>query len=208
MKKLALMAAIALSPALANASVTLNMANGVFYKADGTTPLPTGSTLVLLADANNNGFGDLTQATTTFKADPGDVVLARFASNDFAAGPGSSFDAIQFDFTGLTAGRAIELVWYDTPFNAGATGPGNSVHFGVFRSSSILSFSDIGWNVPSDGSAFNLNFLTQSTGGDSPESAGIASFITAAAPVPEPTSGIVALIGMGLASLFRRNRNA
>lgn len=204
MKKImGLMAAVAFGATLAQASVSLNMYNGFFYENDGSTPLSLNSTIVLLADANNNGFGDLTQATTSWTADAGDVVLARWNLNENAEGAGTSFDAVIFDYAGLTAGYDMLLVWYDKTYSVGDVGPGEGVYFGTFRTDDVISYSTINWSVPTDGGLYDLNFMTAALAGgtgESLESAGIAQYQT----IPEPATAVLAVIGGGLAYFVRR----
>lgn len=201
MRNLVLIIIVAFSATTAQASVTLNMSLGFFYESDGLTPLAANSTLVLLADADNDGFGDLTLATDSWVDDIGDIVLAQFPMNGFLAGPNSSFDAINFDLIdGVDTGDDLMLVWYDQTFEPSDEGPGKDVSFGTFRSDSVISFSDIAWEVPADGNTVNLNFITTLIGGDSPESAGAAQYVT----VPEPAAIVLLISGAGLMAARRR----
>jgi hypothetical protein len=205
-KLIAVMLVLAMAPAAAQAgTVTLNMVNGLFFKADGTTGLPENSTLVLLADADRDGFGDMTAAVNTWTADPDDILLQRWGSNDFAAGPGSSFDSVIFDYTGLAAGDPMLLLWYCLPYDAmDDDGPGQEVDFGMFRSDDVLSASKIGWNVPAEGDTTDLNFATTSLGGDIPDPAGVAQYTTA----PEPATMLMLLAGGAMMSRYARRRRA
>jgi hypothetical protein len=184
-----------------NGTVTHNITAAYMYENDGSTPLSAGSTIVLLADANNNGFGDLTQATSAWTADAGDVIIGRYAL-DADNGAGSDLEALSFSLTGgIDTGDPLMLVWYDTPYSAEAAGPGENVHFGTFRSDiADLDGSHRDWTVGADGGGYNLNFLTTSAGGSNPESAGMASFQT----IPEPATALLAFIGAGLAWASRR----
>lgn len=202
MKKIVLLTAVvAFGAAVAQANVTLSMFNGYFYENDGTTPLSLDSTIVMLCDADGDGFGDLTQATTSWIADVDDVVVGRWNLNENAAGAGSSFDFFSFDLAGTVGtGDKLMLVWYDKTYGVGDAGPGEGVHFGTFRTDDAISFSDSGWFAPADGAAINLNFATVSAGGDSLDSTGIASYQT----VPEPASAVLALLGGGMVYAARR----
>lgn len=102
------------------------------------------------------------------------------------------------------------LVWCDTPFGAADAGPGNNVYFGTFRSDSAISFSDIGWVVPADGATVNLNYLTSSFGGDTPESAGRAQFKTVPSvttAIPSPSAAALGLAGFALIALKQRRHS-
>jgi len=200
-KKMVLsIAAVVCSTLFAQAEVVLSMVNGNMYKHDGTTPVSVNSTLMLLCDADGDGFGDLTQATTSWTADAGDVVLARWGTMNAGS------DEVLLSPFNLTGGvdqnDKLMLVWYDKAYSAGDAGPGEGVYFGQFRTDSVISFSDIGWFAPADGT-YGLNFATIDAGGDSLESAGAASLQT----IPEPTTAVLALIGGGLAYVVRRKQN-
>jgi hypothetical protein len=203
MKKImGLMAAVAFCATIAQADLTFNMINGFFYENDGSTPLSLNSTLVLLADTDNDGFGDLTQATTSWKADDGDTVLFRWNTDD-SMGAGSDGEGLYYTgYAGLTAGRDLMLVWYDKAYSAGDAGPGEGVYFGTFRTDSVISFSDIAWELPPDGYTISLNFATVNMGGDSADSLGVAQYQT----VPEPATALLVAIGGGMAYVLRRNK--
>jgi hypothetical protein len=203
MKKImGLMMVVMFSALFAQANVVLNLIEGYLYKNDGSTVLPENSTIALLCDANNDGFGDLTQATTSWAADAGDIVLGRWAFNyNLDAGVGS--DSITYDLTGTVGvGDNLMLVWYDKAYSAGDAGPGEGVHFGTFRTDDVISFSDIAWTTPTDG-GWNLNFATANAGGDSLESAGAAQYQT----IPEPATALLIAIGGGMAYVIRRKSN-
>src|SRR5262245_4625887 len=76
-KVLMLLAMLVLSSGVAHADVALNTAFGQLKKNDGSA-LSFGSAFTLIADVNHNGFGDLTQATTSWLADSGDKLLGVF----------------------------------------------------------------------------------------------------------------------------------
>ena len=206
MKKLLLMVVIALSPAVAQASVTLNMSIGFLSTNDGSL-LADGSTLTLLADTNGNGFGDLTQATSSWTGDPEDILLARFPSNGFLAGTGTSFDAITFEFEGLEVGDPMLLVWYDLPYDSAAEGPGEAVEFGTYRDDQPRDGANIGWNVPADGATVGLNFVTTNVGGSVDDALGQAQFSTVGV-IPEPATALVTLLGGALVMTRSRNRKS
>ena len=204
MKKIVIMAAVAASAVFAQANVVLNMGEGYLYKHNGSTILPENSTVVLLCDANGDGSLDnlssLTNATTAWTVDPNDVVLGRWAFN-YNLDTGLGSDAITFDYTGaVSTGDKMAFVWYDKSYSAGDAGPGQGIYFGAFSTAGAISGSDLGWSVPSDGT-YTLNFATQNAGGDSLESAGVASLQT----IPEPASAVLALLGAGLVYVVRRN---
>lgn len=157
MKKLIPLALATLCPATAMAipdvSLSLNVIGLV--KKDGVTPLPINSLLVLMADVDNDGFGDLTQGNLL--SDPDDRIILTFGTNDGnpipnvqPAVPGSYFNnpPIVFNESGLE-GKNFQLVWYDKLFDPSnpLANPGFGVDFGVFRSNGLVGSSDSDWVI-------------------------------------------------------------
>lgn len=157
MKKLIPLALATLCPATAMAipdvSVSLNVIGLV--KKDGVTPLPMNSLLVLMADVDGDGFGDLTQGKLL--SDPDDRIILTFGTNDGnpipnvqPAVPGSYLNnpPIVFNESGLE-GKNFQLVWYDKLFNPSnpLANPGFGVDFGVFRHNGFVGSSDLDWVI-------------------------------------------------------------
>ena len=185
-------------------SVTINLSAGELFQSDGTTPIPTGSLLQLVASTTDNVF--TSPSPTSFTGGSADdQVVATFDSNDFL-GPGSTISAISFSLGGnLNAGDELLLRWWPSLTIASST-PGSGTPFGQFRTDAVENGSDTGWFVPADGSTIALNFLDTAGGGSEPNSAGTASFTTA---VPEPSTLAVLLIGgILLAPRIRRGPTA
>ncbi len=178
-KKIIVMTVLALSATLTHAGVALNIYQGYLYKSNGITALPENSTMVLLCDANNNGsFGDLTQATNSWTADSGDVVVARWAFN-YNADIGFGDAVVTFLLEGgIGPNSKLMLAWYDKAYSADATGPGVGVNFGTFRTDNVQTGSMTSWITPADGATVNLSFLTANAGGDNAESLGAAQYQT------------------------------
>lgn len=205
-KVLPILAVIGLAPlpALAVPDVTIELGVGPLLRADGVTPLPQNSLMVLLADADGDGFGD--PALGLLKADPGDVIIRTFGTNN-GGGPGTyASSPIIFDETGLVNAPLL-LAFYDKPFNAGdpLANPGPGVFFNTFRTDQVLNFSDSGWIVPGPGSFITLNFLGAIFDSNSPHTS--AAFTTSQTTVPEPaTAALLAAAVSGL--VIRRRRRA
>lgn len=202
------LAALCLAGSAAQA-VTINLNVGFLYENNGTTALPVGSTLVLLADTANNGFGNLSLSTGSFAPAVDDIVLDRWGLDGILAGDGTTQRPVSFNLdgfggpAGLSGGDALMLVWYQTPYSALATGPGAGVFYGAYRTDSVLDGSDIAWNTPAgNGDTVSLNLFTQNTGaGSVPDSATRAQFQTI---VPEPSTGMLVLGGLAFVGMLRR----
>jgi len=212
-KSAVVLTTLGLGAASAQASISLALEAGYLFTAGGGSPLPTDSTLVLLVDKDGDGFGNLTQATSSFKGDPDDVILAYFRNGPLPAdepyGPGSASAVVEFELNGIPVGADLLLVWYNTPFlNNVNAGPGGGVSFGTYRTDSVSPDGSIPWEVPADGaSALPLTFYTiglTGTAGAPADSAGYANFTTAA--VPEPASLAILAAGVSLMVARRRNR--
>jgi hypothetical protein len=207
---LAVLAAAALAPGLANADqITLNLTAG--YPHDGSGHLlPIGSTLVLLVDADNNGFGDLTKSGGAWKAGLGDVVLGVFPLNGGPDGVGTGDWAFQLDTTSslYQVGDPMLLAWYNTPFDAGADGPCDTlskVQFGTYRDDipADLDNAVAGWTIPTKGGTFSLSALTEDAGGPAGFHGTASQEVT-----PEPVSMLSMLVIGGVVVARRRRKVA
>ena len=194
-------------------TATINFATGQLLMSDGTTFVPNGCLLQIVASGADGTFS--TPLPGQYVSGD-DVLLASFFLDTSTTGgtPGSTFAALTFNFAaGFTiggynaqavAGQTFELVWYPTisTFTNGALTLGST--YGVFRSATIQPGSDIAWVVPAAGTTNGLQFLTASLGGPNPNSAGTASFTV----VPEPASLALTLLGGAavLGAAFQRRR--
>jgi hypothetical protein len=200
MKKLLLLASMFAASA-AYADITINLSAGELFESDGTTAFPMNGLLQLVVSTQDSLFTTPTPSSFT-GGSADDMVLASFGANDFA-GPGSAQAAITFALnSAITTGDPLLLRWWPTLTTASLS-PGAGTSFGQFRTDAIENSSDISWNVPADGATDALNFVTMSYAGTEPDSAGIASMMTAA--VPEPSTFALGALGvLGLVFLRRR----
>jgi hypothetical protein len=183
----ALFAVTTQSQALVSLS-TVSAAN--IFESDGVT-LANGIATYLI-DEDGDGFGDLT-LPTTFVPDLDDSMIGKIeiidgiingSLPDFALG------------SGIDIGDDILLVFYPG-LTMSATQPGYSQPFGTFRTDSIPDFSDISFNVPSDG-IYALNAFTIEMGGNLANDSMVANQVTQA--IPEPSS--IALVVLGLVGVI------
>jgi hypothetical protein len=204
-KFLPMLAAIAIGPALAQADVALNVTAGILYSENVPNLLPQNSTVVLIADVGGNGLGNLADPTS-FQGDADNVIIGRTGSDDVLAG-GSLQQP--FVFIGNPAaplvGSDLYLVWYKTPYNMSATGPGANVPYGVYTDPVGIDGS-APWVFPADGATIALNFFTESVGGSNPETRAVTNLTTNG--IPEPASLLTLLLAGGLLSTRTRQKNA
>jgi len=192
-KKSLITVAAVLALTCVNAQATVN----TVVKLAGLTDsegefLQLNSTVVVLVDANMNGFGDLTQATSSFKADDGDEIVFRGGTTDMVNGfdfDGAIDQAIN-GLSGTLAEKAVKVVWYDKLFDLTDQGPGAGVDFGM---------AEIG-NLPADGFSNNLEFFSEDIGGTEDPAQFVANMTT----VPEPAS--LAFLLLGGAMIAKRPR--
>src|SRR6184192_1195960 len=126
------LSALLLASLTASADVTINLGAAELFQSDGTTPIPAGSLLQLVASETDSTFTLPTPASFT-GGSADDAVVASFASqaNGSFAGP------LVLTLSGsLTAGDPLMLRWWPT-LTPGALSPGFSTAFGQFRTYAI-----------------------------------------------------------------------
>ena len=152
-------------------------------------PIVDGTAIVLI-DTNGNGIG--AAMADSWLWDPEDILLDTQAIGEKASYlPG---EAALFSSTAdkgwaqypsnVQPTDDLYLVWFDKAFDAGATGPGHDVAFGVER-----FMGGVGTD-PGDYSYF--------------ANGGVANFRTPA--VPEPGTIALSLLGMGVLAMRRRRQ--
>ena len=194
------LAATLVTASAAMATVTINLGADVLFQSDGTTPIPTGALVQLVASTLDNTFTAPT-ATSFTGGSTDDVVLA----NLVAGAPGEFAAPVVLNLSGnLTTGDELMLRWWPTLTISSST-PGTGATFGQFRTDSIENFSDIAWVVPGDPSNVGLNFLDTAGGGTEPNSAGRAAFSVTAVPEPS-TWTVAAIVATSLGAHFLRRR--
>jgi len=209
MKRIAILAVVALCPMIASADqITLNFGVG-YLKTSGGSPLPTNSTLMILVDADQDGsFGDLTQSGDAWKADDGDEILGGsiFPLNGNLDGDGTGDWAFQWDTTTapFAGGDKIMLAWYELPYDGSLTGPNADlpqVNFGTFREDGVADLDNgvAGWEIPTKSGTFELNAFTADAGGTAGFTGSAVGVV-----VPEPASMLLMLVGGGLLAARRR----
>jgi hypothetical protein len=200
LKALCALGVLLVSGISALGSVTINLGADKLFQSNGTTPIPQGALIQLVASTTDSTF-TLPTASSFVGGSADDVVLASFGS-----GPnGTVAQPIVFSlssFANLTPGDPLMLRWWPT-LTTSSVAPGFTT-FGQFRTDAVENFSNTGWFVPADGSTITLNFLDQAAMGSEPNSAGTASFTTGAA-VPEPSTWAAAIL-VGGALVFHARR--
>ena len=191
------------SSATAQTVVTIDFNLGILSNATGTA-VPDGS-LVLLVGSTTGTFATPT-ATSFIGGSSNEAVLWQGAF-DHSTGAPPTLGAMS-STTGLftlpspiVSGSKIDVYWYPT-LSSTATAPGAGIEFGLYG----WSTSDSSWVVPSGGSLVTLDFLTASLGGSLPDTAGRATFSTAAIPEPATYAFGAGLLGLAFVS-WRRFRN-
>ena len=218
MKKLLSLAVLGLCSTQVHAVTqpTITIGASTLFRADGTTPLLVNSLLVLLADTQGDGFGDLRNGNPgQFSPDADDVVIAKFATND-AVGPGTVIDSLLPSYDDSFVGKKLMLAWYDQLFDASLMGPNYGVAFNTFRTdveeNGSITPNGLGWVVPPNGT-WSFNFVTVIPpeiavffDNPYPANAGFAS--QAVNSIPEPASALMLALGLGSLMMTRSRKIA
>jgi hypothetical protein len=208
-KALMLMATLALVPTMAKADTVAMTFHAETLFSRPSVVLPANSTIVVLVDKdgdNSFGFENTALTSSTWLPDSGDSVIARFAS----LSGGVADQSLNFEISATNSasvigpGDKLLMLWYETPYNAAATGPGEGVNYGMFRTDSFLD-GEFNFTIPSGGASGNLLAFSVSNGGSTPDADLVGNLQTPIVATPEPASLAVLAVG-GLALMARRRR--
>ncbi len=191
-------AAAAFLTASAQATLTLNLTAGILYQSNGTTPVPDGTLLQIIASTTDNSF-TAPSASSFVGGSSDDTVVASYALNHNTVGSaGGDFHSIVLTLSGnWTAGDQLLLRWWPT-LTTSSSSPGANTTYGQFRTDAVENGSTTAWVTPADGQTVNLNFLDTAAGGTEPNGNGQGSTNGAASltVVPEPST--YGMLGMGI----------
>jgi len=205
---LALLVLLGLSSA--RAGVTINLFAGQFYNADGTSPVPDGSLVLLISDTTGNGFGGLTPgslSTGSFIDGFDDLILARATVSLTELGNASVQDAMLSDtefYGNWNAGDALALVWFSS-LDASASTLSAGTEYGFFTTTTPQDESG-SWVTPADGSTIDLKFLNSVAGGTYDPSLFRTNLVVGA--VPEPSAYAIMAGALTLVWTLVRRRGA
>ena len=146
------------------------------------TLAPVNSVAVLVVDTGNNGFVDPQPSFplnlgTTWGAD--DKVVGLWDLNACNCGDGQLFDQTVVAYTNAVApGQKLQLYWFPSLMLASNTL--GVTYYGKYTdtNSPALDGSDA-WQIPPGGSSVHLKFWTAAWGGSNPQTAGLATLLTA-----------------------------
>ncbi len=204
----------------AGATVTLNI-NVADLRTGTGAIIDSNTTLILVADASGFNMGtlsaDLLGLNLTIGSTFGvggqiiDIIGASdLGSGDYGYNLSNTYDLTALGLVGADSpsllGSQIAVMWFP-----GRTGIlpqavlSNGESYGFYRSDTIdgPSLGDQSFNMPADGASLNIFALDTTLGGGIPTESLWASGLVGS--VPEPSRGILALLGLGLAVL-RRHR--
>lgn len=181
-------------------SITLNL-EGRLGVSNGN-PLPNGSLILLVADTAADGFdavlptGDFA-INSLFAGSNDDTIVARFSMDDNNTGePGYFFETsatsglVLGGANGWTTGDPLRLYWFTRP-NVSSPGPQPGNSYGIAGLP----------NTPADGGIFG-----SADGFSAPNPLGNTNLPANLTVVPEPTSFLSAILGLGLLVMKRRRR--
>lgn len=191
---------------VAKSAIVVEIDAGILRDATGTSTVPVGGLLQLIATPSGNAANFVAPTSGSFVG--GDnIVVATFAMN-YVFQPGETDNKVTLTLqntgpssaTTFDQGDPLLLRWYPSLTTA-STVPGLGTTYGQYRNAAGES-GGIAWVTPADGSTnltpAGLNFNTLGAGGTNPETAGFATNIVVA--VPEPST--VFLLGIGAIGVF------
>jgi PKD repeat protein/endonuclease/exonuclease/phosphatase family metal-dependent hydrolase len=148
---------------------------------------PTNSVAVLVADTGNNGF---TEPQASFPLGLGatwgtdDKVIGLWDLSACNCGDGELYDQTVVAYTnGIAPGQKLQLYWFPSLTLASNTLGVTSYGKYTDTNSPPLNGSDA-WQMPAGGTNVYLKFYTTFWGGSNPETAGLATLLTAGGLTP------------------------
>ena len=192
-----------------NADITIGFNAGNLANSTGMTLVPVGGFLELVADTSRNGFSTPT-SSAFIPGGSDDVVIQSFSLNGNLNGAGTTGNTLVYtpgNFAGLDAGDPLIFRWFPT-LTAASTSPGLNTMYGEFRTTTNQDGSNLTtpWTEPADNGTYTLNFITSTLGGANPEAAGYAG-LTVTPAVPEPSTWVMAGIGVVGFAIVAKRRN-
>ena len=189
MKKLMMIAAVAVAAIAANAaSVTWNAAKGYLYEAGGAQKITSGDAYLMFVTASY-GQSDLVSAFAAANGDVAATIAAMTASGSLATGTGTIESNARISTTTSTYAMTGDMSAYFVVFNGDKmyiSGVADALYDSVSQSSDIVFAA---MSTSSKGAAMNA-------------AAGYSAAGWYAAP--EPTSGLLMLVGLAGLALRRR----
>lgn len=190
MKKLIMMIAVVAAAVAANAAtVTWGATKGYLYQAGSDTVKVTSGTAYLMFVTTAFDQSDLVSAFAAAEGDSAATIAAMTASGALATGAGTVGSNARIATTDSTYAMKGDMSAYFVVFN------GDNMY--------ISSAADVAYDSVSDSATFA--FASQSTSSKAPAIDASAGYTGAGwYAVPEPTSGLLMLVGLAGLALRRR----
>ena len=195
--------------AKSQATINIEVQAGVLTNITGTTNVPVGGLLELIATPSGSVSNFAAPTPDSFVS--GDnIVVASFAMNYNTGITGVTDNSFPLTLqntlspsssTAFDQGDPLLLRWYPS-LTMSSTSPGLGTTYGQFRTDATVDGGNA-WITPADGGTATLVLFTQSVGGSQVNSTGYASNVV----VPESSSGaLILIISIGAACLRRGRR--
>jgi len=188
--KLFLFIATLLHANLTTADVVVAIEGGLVYDNNGV-PLANGTLMYMIVAPDNNFAplqpGEFVSGTNIF--------VGSWQTDDNVAVGGFSA-LLNFNLTGgLATGQPFGMIWFPNRSDTSLPGPMGGEAYGFYTHTD--------WILPPDGHTVSFGFETVSVGGSIPDAVGFANLTV----IPEPSTAVLLLAGLGLALTRRGARN-